>query len=261
MFSMLAYRSTSKVEDESTCMAGLMGISISKVLEGDTSHSRMRNVYSMLPKVPLGLLFLEGPRLEETGYRWAPSSFMGLAAPSRRDTTILSKMITTRSDFGLDVKRTPGYFLDTDRVPLLDTFFILPWPRKGPRPTGDQQHTNSESLNVVCKVDYNLFKQRSRLMRKWAEIPPSDISDPAILFGADRSDLNHGSRRCVLLSDCHLRSSRWHAKFVCLMNVTALPDIGLDSATSKELEERGKERTGKVAYLQTNTLVQDWCIS
>lgn len=68
-------RQTSKAGDEVVCFAHLLGLDVTDILKTNDPIMRMKTCISMLPHVPLGLLFTFGPKLEIDGYRWAPRSF------------------------------------------------------------------------------------------------------------------------------------------------------------------------------------------
>jgi ankyrin repeat protein len=74
----LQYRTTSKKEDEVICLASLLGLDVGKLLQSP-AEQRLRVFYSLLgnkEKIPSSILFVDGPRLQSDGYRWAPSSFL-----------------------------------------------------------------------------------------------------------------------------------------------------------------------------------------
>ncbi|KAL4978837.1 hypothetical protein BDW66DRAFT_164136 [Aspergillus desertorum] len=67
----VATRATSKDRDRPTVLAGLLNLDVSKILKIKGADERMRKIYSMLDMFPQDVLFLEGPRFEEYGMRWA----------------------------------------------------------------------------------------------------------------------------------------------------------------------------------------------
>ncbi|KAK5736311.1 hypothetical protein LTR17_007475 [Elasticomyces elasticus] len=85
----LFHRATSKLEDEPVCIAGLLGANLGKILEMSDSSSRMKALLIEIGKLPQGILFLAGPKLEKENFRWAPTSLLvdqiedaGLLLPS-----------------------------------------------------------------------------------------------------------------------------------------------------------------------------------
>ncbi|KAL4745633.1 hypothetical protein BDW72DRAFT_211131 [Aspergillus terricola var. indicus] len=67
----VATRASSKDRDRPTILAGLLNLDVSKILEVKKADERMRRLYSMLDMFPQDVLFLEGPRFEDYGMRWA----------------------------------------------------------------------------------------------------------------------------------------------------------------------------------------------
>ncbi|KAI0024780.1 hypothetical protein F4780DRAFT_554508 [Xylariomycetidae sp. FL0641] len=73
----LSTRTTTKADDEAICLVNILGLPIKPILdvEGD---DRMRVFWSLLPRVPEGMVFSMATRkLTMPGYRWAPASLMG----------------------------------------------------------------------------------------------------------------------------------------------------------------------------------------
>ena len=68
-------RQTSRSSDETICIAGMLGLNPSKILDSKPEH-RMQVLLESLESIPPALLFMGEPRLAAKGFRWAPSSFM-----------------------------------------------------------------------------------------------------------------------------------------------------------------------------------------
>ena len=77
--SAFKYRSVSVPLDEPLLIGTLLGLDVAGILNG-SEKTRMRRMWSLMPAavhgVPQSILFRLGPRLSETGYRWAPSTIM-----------------------------------------------------------------------------------------------------------------------------------------------------------------------------------------
>ncbi|CEL11921.1 hypothetical protein ASPCAL15015 [Aspergillus calidoustus] len=75
LFLSLQGRATSKQEDEPVCSASLLGQDnvLDAVLECRT-EDRMKEFWRTQGSIPAWVPFLDGPKIEETGYRWAPST-------------------------------------------------------------------------------------------------------------------------------------------------------------------------------------------
>jgi hypothetical protein len=73
----LRYRWTSRLSDETICLAGILGHDLGKVLEFETEEDRMKAFLLSFDELPADILFLNRPRVEQEGYRWMPCSFLG----------------------------------------------------------------------------------------------------------------------------------------------------------------------------------------
>lgn len=69
-------RRTSKRGDEIICFAQLLNLEVQSIIDTNNIEERVRRCISMLPYVPLGVLYTFGPKLDIDGYRWAPLSFL-----------------------------------------------------------------------------------------------------------------------------------------------------------------------------------------
>ncbi|KIX10279.1 uncharacterized protein Z518_01361 [Rhinocladiella mackenziei CBS 650.93] len=94
MGPLLCYRDTSNLPDEAVCLGGILDLATDRIVNaGNTREERMLEFYRQLPKVPVGLLFLEGPKLDVPGFRWAPTSLLGMTLTL---TQTLETMVTDR---------------------------------------------------------------------------------------------------------------------------------------------------------------------
>jgi len=75
----LCFRSVSVPADEALCLFCLADLEMEKITSVQTSAPmRMKTFWSQMQTVPSGFLFSQCPqKLDEPGFRWAPSSFMG----------------------------------------------------------------------------------------------------------------------------------------------------------------------------------------
>ena len=75
----LRYRSVSVSSDEPLLIGSLLGLDVACILNG-SPETRIRRMWSLMPTavrgIPKSILFRLGPRLEEKGYRWAPSTML-----------------------------------------------------------------------------------------------------------------------------------------------------------------------------------------
>jgi hypothetical protein len=71
----LGTRTSSKPEDETLCLGGVLGLDITPLLDCRGAE-RMKTFLSLVDTVPPDLIFAPGLKMSEAGYRWAPTSFM-----------------------------------------------------------------------------------------------------------------------------------------------------------------------------------------
>ena len=76
----LSYRRTTVASDEPLCIATLMDLNMDRILPL-CAEERMATVWDLIAEknkggLPSRMVFLEGPRLERKGYRWAPSTLL-----------------------------------------------------------------------------------------------------------------------------------------------------------------------------------------
>lgn len=81
---MLMRRRTSKLVDETAAVAGLVRVNVTRILEKDSPEERMKIFLAALRKVPSDIIMSPLPRLKQTGFRWAPESFMSCGSADRR---------------------------------------------------------------------------------------------------------------------------------------------------------------------------------
>jgi hypothetical protein len=117
IFSAFQWRSTSKPEDEAICMAVLLGQKTSPLLSLQPAE-RIKRLILTLSKVPSDILFLAGPRSEEEGQRWIPTSFFNqfhlppsidqLSSYSSRGLNVVYSGYQVRFDNPVNIPPTAG---------------------------------------------------------------------------------------------------------------------------------------------------------
>ena len=107
----LEYRSTSWPEDEPICLAGILGLDVRKVVEGNTAPERMSIWYSMLASVPLELIFHDTETLDVPGKRWAPRSLLSQNRSGPHILNFLSERIATIHAQGVMIKDITAYII------------------------------------------------------------------------------------------------------------------------------------------------------
>ena len=83
----LRWRTTSRMQDETVCLSGCLDRTTASLPQeaaatdenslASLTKQRMKTFLLSLQSVPIGLLFVQRPRIDEDGYRWMPTSFLG----------------------------------------------------------------------------------------------------------------------------------------------------------------------------------------
>ncbi|KAF3932083.1 hypothetical protein ABW20_dc0105914 [Dactylellina cionopaga] len=69
-------RETSRKEDETLCVSTVLGLKPGPLIPAKTAGDRMAVFYDMIERFDPTIVFHNYPRLQKTGYGWAPSSFL-----------------------------------------------------------------------------------------------------------------------------------------------------------------------------------------
>jgi hypothetical protein len=128
VFNAVAWRSTSKPEDEVVCLAILLGVEPDSFL-GTDPKQHIPQLLLELEKIPISLLFVPGERHRAACFPWCPKSFL----KSRR---IYST--SQRSELGQCTKKglrvnLPGWFLNPSTVRSVETLHGFIWQIQDPR--------------------------------------------------------------------------------------------------------------------------------
>ncbi|KAI5837087.1 hypothetical protein DFP73DRAFT_569377 [Morchella snyderi] len=95
-------RATSKADDETLCLGGIMGINVAQLLELH-GEERMKRFLSLLASIPADFIFSTGSKLQQDGYRWAPVSILNSLLRNRRNTTVVLATYGRLTPDGLQV--------------------------------------------------------------------------------------------------------------------------------------------------------------
>ncbi|MCJ1377943.1 hypothetical protein MMC17_001039 [Xylographa soralifera] len=74
----LRYRSVSVATDEPLCLANLFDLNVNLATLETGRMEKMWQLLSLSHRVPSGIVFFEGPKMKQKGYRWAPATLLGL---------------------------------------------------------------------------------------------------------------------------------------------------------------------------------------
>ena len=92
------HRSVSIASDEPLLIGTLLGLDVASILDG-SDETRIYRMWSLMPSavrgIPKSIVFRLGPRLEQEGYRWAPSSML-----YHEDTNIILETVGKGDDQG-----------------------------------------------------------------------------------------------------------------------------------------------------------------
>ncbi|KAL6229196.1 hypothetical protein BDW75DRAFT_110239 [Aspergillus navahoensis] len=114
IMSSLGGRAISKPEDEPLCAASLLGQDhvLSAILEETQNKERMKVFWRSQARIPSWVPFMDGPKLEDPGYRWAPSTLLHSFQPATGKVGPGSyEYGEIRSDDSGLVIRKPGFVL------------------------------------------------------------------------------------------------------------------------------------------------------
>jgi len=189
VFNALQNRRTSKLEDETTCLATLLELDVKKLLDTPKDERQVAFV-RMQRNLPESVLFGRGPRLQKDGFRWLPQSwalsiyrlsyiYSDHPAISRwGDPDSQSRKRLGESGSGSQASglllRTPGFLLglsrpvEEDAGVLLEnsgTLYRLSVSDLDPAPVS----LPPTSLVIICPGHYNRSSTRAVLVSKEEE--------------------------------------------------------------------------------------------
>ncbi|KAL8641300.1 MAG: hypothetical protein Q9228_001867 [Teloschistes exilis] len=72
----LRWRTTSRLEDETICLSGCMDSSLDRLPWSSGAQERMKMFLLSMRTIPVGLMFVDRPRIEMEGCRWMPTSLL-----------------------------------------------------------------------------------------------------------------------------------------------------------------------------------------
>jgi hypothetical protein len=114
VWSSLRWRTTTKARDVAICTATLIGSNVAKVL-GTVDEEKMEAFWSSQQTIPSSILWVNGPRLRSSSFRWAPASLLNpetLRGNLRDDCTP-----ATHTTAGLQVYGLPAFWIHNPWIP------------------------------------------------------------------------------------------------------------------------------------------------
>ncbi|KAF2651550.1 hypothetical protein K491DRAFT_781782 [Lophiostoma macrostomum CBS 122681] len=248
----ITYRSTSRRSDEPICFSHIFGLDVSGLVKAGDADERMRLFYDLLARAgirfPARLLFTRETKLQITGYRWAPSSFLEL---SGEDISALHSDILTEDKLSvtLDVGgglRIPSFSRHHVHLPdkLKDLLFCkvgVVWYVMAPRSLGlsrrlkrGEKHYSSSLAERLApelqgaELDSQLEPLVNACASRDQELDYQRRSPPLALICEGQGDMS--SRGLIAMRRGYDTSTQPHAiKVEAIMPVDIL-----------ELEARGK---------------------
>jgi hypothetical protein len=105
------WRWTSRIEDETICLADILGRDIKAILATDNPDERMKLFIFEFTSVPAGILFIGRPRMDNEPCRWMPRRYIG----GTGDSWMLSDYNAQPTDDGL-VLHIAGFLLRSTKA-------------------------------------------------------------------------------------------------------------------------------------------------
>ncbi|TFK81143.1 hypothetical protein K466DRAFT_604745 [Polyporus arcularius HHB13444] len=123
---LLMRRTTSKAQDETVAVAGLLGVDVARLLNETGQDARMRAFLLQVETVPAAMVLANAPaRLSFPGFRWAPRSFGGIEEEFVRSagvaTCTADGLITRRE---LTILSFPKVFVSNSETSSPDRIYL-----------------------------------------------------------------------------------------------------------------------------------------
>jgi hypothetical protein len=136
MLPTMTQRSTSRLEDETICLSALTGLDLAPILQLSSADDRMRKFLTSISTLPLGILFVEGEKLQGYGQRWIPKSILRGGTPEiNQECIVQSDGKLAHTGFGLSqttfIIRNSGELCFGIQLPDGRRFFVGISPQPG----------------------------------------------------------------------------------------------------------------------------------
>ncbi len=228
----VGWRTTSWAEDESICYANILGMDTKRLLNAP-GGDRMRLFWSLQKEIPSAILFEPGQKLQDDGFRWAPSSLLNM----RMD-----------EDYQLSICQDWAYV--SPQGLFVDCFgFHL---RLHAKPRGGVvrfKHKREQTWYIMIGSD-------DMNPEDWENAFVPELQSPILVLRKEVDDVD--STDGILTSYQKEDSETIFVKCICRIRlmkegsyIETLSDLPVRETQSEELEDIG-EPTG---------LKQRWCIS
>lgn len=161
VYRAVQWRTTSRASDECLALARVLNVSDPRLLDRSET-GQMEVLLQSLPEIPGGLMFMAGPRLKHSPFRWAPATWMTGSEPAHPDPLLVTKQSQLPSSYSITLAqsaltdrgllvRYPGYRLHCNRHPVAK---------------------ESETFRARFPIDLSL--------RQWYRVEAMNLSDASV---------------------------------------------------------------------------------
>jgi len=248
LWNALQGRTTSHQSDEAFVIGTMLDMDITEILKQDKDQ-RMFKLLSSIDIYPSQIIFMPGPRMQEPGYGWAPSSFFGrqrwTPASGLEDNFLPVAEVHTmsiratpalRSDSGL-LMRARGLLLQPVIGQLCHAFYI--------------SHEERKFIGVAHYLEQEDTQE-------WYDRKIEEFKDIAVVIDHEAS--SGDSVLAALVCNCQLMRTIMFAKFVCrLWFGSSRPSDRLPSQDYAVDKISGKKFT-MLTRAEVTQNDQMWCI-
>lgn len=237
LWDALQWRSTSRMSDESICVASLFELDLGQIVR-TPQEQRMHLLIQLQKWFPQGIIFMDTDRLETPGLRWAPKSF--LARQSSELGLLNDERPAVRyTEHGLPVVY-PGFLLTVPKRPLCSTFLAV-----------DEE--NASTYQVAG---------RHQAMEKWRDnFSPHVLTRPAII--TSRQVTQNSQSDAILVDIVREEHGCLYATFVARTFVSKTTNMRLSYAQHAEhLRQEAELEVDEYLYASAVSLPSDqqWCV-
>ncbi|KAI9770941.1 MAG: hypothetical protein M1840_002645 [Geoglossum simile] len=221
-------RSTSKPRDEAICLAYLLDLDAVPVIEA-ADEDKLKQVFRLQREVSAYILFLDGPRMQQDGFRWAPATFL-----ASRNQTLIGRLARKRpayvTDAGLSVKLS-GLEITEPFLLHLETFML---------------NDGRDKWFVTIQTDAP------------EGLDLTEVTDASIIL-LEKNDFTADSiLNSILLSDSVKNEGTITGRYVCRLQMKAAPSLQGAQQYLGSVEEAMLAEVGSVGARRISE--QQWLI-
>ncbi|OBT69545.1 hypothetical protein VE03_01236 [Pseudogymnoascus sp. 23342-1-I1] len=206
LWNALQWRQSSKVHDETICIAALFGLDLD-VLMKTPVEGRLKKLLELQSDFLLETPFFSGDKLKDDGYGWAPEAFM-----SRRGHDIIDI---------IDKRGEREYFAKWTPEGLLGHY-------EGMEFTGPSHGQFCETFRVNCITDGRWYgvswAPEATGKSRWSEVGPHALQNPAlILYSPFEFVAEHFGCLAILVDIRRKDSEVYYTRYSCRVKVEVEP--------------------------------------